>query len=89
MNTTEILAAVSGLVGSSLVAYLAYKRGTKADDAAGENAANAAVYAGYGGLLKTIQDDNTELRRRLIAAEEQIAALREQIATLLEKGQAT
>lgn len=75
MNLTEIVAGILGLIGSVGVAYLAYRRGSKADDSAAENVATAQVYAGYGTLLQRIIDDNTDLRRRLGEAEDRIATL--------------
>lgn len=67
--TPFIAGPVIGLLSTGL-AYLGYKRGSRADDAAQENAANAQVYAGYGGLLQHIQEDNVDIRRRLAECEQ-------------------
>lgn len=53
-----------GLLSVAL-AYLAYRRGSRADVAAQETSANAQVYAGYALLVKQVQADNDDLRRKL------------------------
>lgn len=87
VSTTQLAALVIALL-SLVPTYLVYRRGSRADDAAQANtrqmqmsaeraqsqADHQQVYAGYGGLLQAVQDDNTDLRRRLAVAEE---ALRE------------
>lgn len=82
MNLTEIAVGALGLLGSVVLAFFAYRRGTKADKAvqeniaiANENNATATVVAGYGSLLQRIQQDNRELRERLAAAEARIEVL--------------
>lgn len=82
--TPFIAGPVIGLLSLGL-AYLAYKRGAKADDVAADTAAAAQVYAGYGGLLQRIQDDNADLRIRLKQAEDRLAAAEQRITLLLEK----
>lgn len=86
MSPTEVIVGLIGLASAFSGAYLAYRRGTKADDDANENTATAQVYAGYGGLLQRIQEDNTELRRRLVLeaqkCNERIDELRKEIDVL-------
>lgn len=69
MGVTEVIASLVIGLPATVLAVLAYMRGSKADDAAQETAANAQVYAGYGGLLENLQDDNADLRRRLVICE--------------------
>lgn len=70
-----IAGPVIGLL-SIWLAYLAYKRGKKADDEAQEHAAIAQVYTGYGGLLERYQTDNRELRQRVAELERENAEYR-------------
>jgi hypothetical protein len=82
MNLNDATPFIAGpIIGvlSLILAYLAYKRGSRADDNAQENAAIAQVYTGYGDLLKQFRDDNAELRRRLDVAEARIVSLEGQI----------
>lgn len=71
MSLTEIILALTGLLGVSIPAYLVYRRGSRNDEAAQDNAAHADVYAGYGGLLQRYQEDNVELRNRITEMERQ------------------
>lgn len=75
--TTELALGMIIATLTPLVGYLGLRARSRADTAvsqtaaaAQEDAANAALYAGYGGLLQHIQEDNADLRRRLIIAEE-------------------
>lgn len=77
MTTAELIGAALTALGGVGVAFFAYRRGQRADDAAAENTATAQVYQGYGGLLERIQADNIDLRKRLAAAEARIASLLE------------
>lgn len=79
MNFTDIIVGFFGLMGSVVVAYLAYKRGVRADDAVDENTKISHIYEGYGSLIKILQDDNAELRQRLAKAEERIEFLLEKL----------
>lgn len=65
MNSTEIIVAVVGVFGSTILAYFAYRRGSQADKDLQENKAVNQVYEGYGGLLQRITADNQDLRERL------------------------
>lgn len=61
MSTIEIAVAVMGLLISSVFAFLAYKRGIRAD----VRANHTEMYTGYAGLIQNLQEDNAELRAKL------------------------
>ena len=75
-----IVAAPTLGVLSTALAYLAYRRGKQADENAAELASTAQVYAGYGGLLERIQNDNKELRQRLFDTEQRLALAEQRLA---------
>lgn len=82
MSLTEITPFIAGPVMGVLslwLGFLAYKRGVRADENADENAANAQVYAGYGGLQDRQLAEIAELRRQLTVERESNAALRERL----------
>lgn len=64
MSSIEIIAGIVTATLSAFLGYLGLRRGTHNDETAQENIANTQVYAGYGGLLTRIQEDNADLRRR-------------------------
>lgn len=80
-----IIAAPTLGVLSSVLAYLAYRRGKRADENAAELASTAQVYAGYGGLLERIQNDNADLRKRLIDTEARLATAEQRLADAEER----
>lgn len=61
MNSIEIAVAALGLLVSSVFAFLAYKRGIRAD----VRANHTEMYSGYAGLIQDLQEDNADLRTRL------------------------
>lgn len=85
VSTTQLAALVIALI-SLVPTYLVYRRGNRAEDTAQANirqvqmnterqqsqADHMQVYAGYGGLLQNVQDDNVRLRSALAIAEETI-----------------
>lgn len=75
MSLTEIIVSIAGVFGSIVVAYLAYRRGTKADDDAQENIAIGKVYEGYGTLLEKLQAANDRLEAKLELAYQRIDKL--------------
>ena len=70
MISTEIIVSIVGVAGSSVIAYFGYKRGSKSDATAADNAVDALLIGGYGSLLKSVQEDNTSLRARFIDSSE-------------------
>jgi hypothetical protein len=92
MNLSEATPFIAGPgigLGALLLSYLSLRRGNRADDAAQENMERAQVYAGYGGLLEKLQEDNAELRRSLAAEREgraaERAAAEERVLLLLQR----
>lgn len=83
MNISTELTVGSVIALLSLaMAILAYRRGSKADKKAQENAATSSVYAGYDRLLKSLQDDNANLRHRVVVLEQELADAKLNITNL-------
>lgn len=74
MNLTEIIGALAIAIASIIAATYTFFGGRKAEEAASEDKAISQVYAGYGGLLQRLQDDNANLRARLKLAEDRLDA---------------
>lgn len=75
MGLTEVIASLVIGLPATVLGCLAYRRGSKTDDVAQENIEMGQIYAGYGGLIQNLQDDNADLRLRLAAANQRIAEL--------------
>jgi hypothetical protein len=83
MNIFDHPAVVGILIGlpSVSLGYLAYRRSTRAEQAAQKNGTIGRIYSGFGELIDNLQEDNAGLRSRV----EQLARQRDELAAENER----